>query len=50
VEQGKIADLLILSEDPLDDIRNTLAITHVIKDGMLYDADTLKLLSPVADD
>lgn len=35
VETGKLADLLILKSNPLDDIGNTLEISHVIKDGAI---------------
>ena len=41
IEAGKMADLVILGENPLDDIRNTAAITHVMKNGRLYNGDTL---------
>ena len=33
LEAGKIADLLMLDADPLEDIRNTLAIDRVMKGG-----------------
>jgi imidazolonepropionase-like amidohydrolase len=35
VESGKQADMVILSENPLDDIRNTRKIETVIADGQL---------------
>ncbi len=41
IEAGKLADLVILDEDPLQDIRNSRAIRFVMKNGRLYDADTL---------
>jgi imidazolonepropionase-like amidohydrolase len=34
---GKLADLVILRANPLDDIRNTRKIQYVIKIGVLYD-------------
>jgi hypothetical protein len=37
LEPGKLADLLILREDPLADIRNTRTIDTVIKDGQVQD-------------
>jgi len=37
VEEGKLADLLILDADPLEDIRNTLRIHGVVKGGIFYD-------------
>ncbi|HSC11380.1 MAG TPA: amidohydrolase family protein [Rhodanobacteraceae bacterium] len=43
---GKYADLVILEKNPLDDIRNALAITQVMKNGRLYDAATLDQVWP----
>ncbi len=42
LEAGKLADLIILRADPLADIRNTAKIHYVMKDGALFEADTLK--------
>jgi len=39
---GKVADLLVLSKDPLVDIRNTRAITAVMAQGYLLDADSIR--------
>ena len=41
IEPGKLADLVVLEDDPIDDIRNTNRIRYVMKNGRLYDADTL---------
>ena len=41
LEAGKLADLVILDADPLTDIRNAAAIHAVMKNGRLYDGDTL---------
>ena len=38
---GKLADLVVLEADPLDDIRNTNRIRYVMKNGRLYDGHTL---------
>ena len=46
LEAGKVADLVILNENPLDDIRNTADIAYVMKDGRLYDADSLDEVWP----
>jgi hypothetical protein len=43
---SKYADLVILEKNPLDDIRNTLAIAQVMKNGRLYDAGTLDEVWP----
>ena len=40
IEVGKEADLLLLRDDPLTDIRNTRAIDLVVKRGVRYDPDT----------
>ncbi len=41
IETGKLADLVILNANPLDDIRNTVEIDAVMVNGRLYDGDTL---------
>ncbi|MHC9085750.1 amidohydrolase family protein [Luteimonas sp. RIT-PG2_3] len=41
LEAGKLADLLVLTRDPLADIRNSQAIESVMKNGRLYDAGSL---------
>jgi Tol biopolymer transport system component len=46
IRAGKIADLIVLKSDPLQDIRNTLDIQYVMKGGHLYDSDTLKEIWP----
>jgi imidazolonepropionase-like amidohydrolase len=46
IAAGKIADLVVLNKNPLDDIRHTADIFYVVKDGRLYDAATLDELWP----
>lgn len=46
IEPGKYADLVVLRADPRVDIRNTLTIELVMKNGRLYDGDTLDELWP----
>ena len=47
LEVGKIADLMILDKNPLDDIHNTMSIKYVMKDGILYNGDNLDELWPL---
>jgi imidazolonepropionase-like amidohydrolase len=46
LEVGKLADLQVLDRNPLDDIRNTMSIQWVMKNGRLYDGNTLDELWP----
>ena len=46
VEPGKLADLLVLGSNPLDDIRNTMDIVYVMQAGVLYEAETLDEVWP----
>jgi len=48
IEPGKLADLIILDRNPLDDIRNSTAIRSMMRGGKLYDGDTLDELAPNA--
>ena len=41
LETGKLADLIIMDENPLDDIRNSEKIKQVMINGRLYDAETM---------
>jgi Tol biopolymer transport system component/imidazolonepropionase-like amidohydrolase len=46
IEQGKLADLVVLDRNPLDNIRNTAAIRYVMKNGRLYNGNTLDEIYP----
>jgi imidazolonepropionase-like amidohydrolase len=41
IRPGYLADLVVLEANPLEDIRNSDHITHVMLNGRLYDARTL---------
>ena len=47
VELGKLADLVVLNQNPLDDIHNTNTIQYVMKNGELFQGDTLNEIYPV---
>ena len=46
IESGKLADLIVLDKDPLENIRNTNTIKYVMKNGRLYEGDTLNEIWP----
>lgn len=48
LEVGKLADIVVLRSNPLDDIRNTLDIGHVMQGGILYDAESLDEVWPTS--
>jgi Tol biopolymer transport system component len=43
---GKLADLIVLDANPLDDLRNTNSIRYVMMNGRLYEGDTLNEVWP----
>ena len=44
VTAGKVADLVLLDANPLDDIRNTRKISAVVLNGRLLDRGELDLM------
>jgi imidazolonepropionase-like amidohydrolase len=41
IEEGCFADLVILNSNPLNDIKNASDIDTVIKNGVVYPADSI---------
>ena len=46
IEPGKLADLVIMNKNPLDNIRNTNTIQYVMKNGRLYEGNTCDEVYP----
>ena len=44
---GKLADLQVLDRNPLEDLRNTNSVRFVMRNGELFDANTLAQIWPV---
>ena len=46
IEPGKFADLVIFDRDPIADLQNTTSIHYVMKNGRLYEGETLNEVWP----
>ena len=43
IEAGFVADLIVLSEDPREDVRNFRSLTHVMRAGVLRAQSELRV-------
>jgi imidazolonepropionase-like amidohydrolase/Tol biopolymer transport system component len=41
IEKGKLADIIVLEDNPLDDIMNTESVVYTMVDGRLFESDTM---------
>ncbi len=46
LEAGKMADILVLDADPLENLRNTTRLQYIMKNGRLYDGTSMDEVWP----
>jgi imidazolonepropionase-like amidohydrolase len=47
IKVGKLADLVVLDRNPLEDIHHTNSVRWVVKNGEIFEGDSLKQVWPV---
>ncbi|NOT34687.1 MAG: amidohydrolase family protein [Candidatus Eisenbacteria bacterium] len=50
LETGKLADIVVMDRNPLDKIENSDSIRYVLKNGEVFDGETMRQLWPVEKD
>ena len=50
LKEGKLADIIVLDKNPLEDIRNSESVTHTMVNGRLYDTATMNEIGNTAAD
>jgi imidazolonepropionase-like amidohydrolase len=46
IEEGKLADLIVIDGNPLENIRDTENVTHTMMNGRLYETATMNQIAP----
>lgn len=46
IEVGKLADLVVVEGNPLDNIRQSKQVTHTVLGGKVYEADSMRRIGP----
>jgi imidazolonepropionase-like amidohydrolase len=46
IEVGKYADIVVMTKNPLDNIRNTREIEYVLKNGVIYSGQDASRIYP----
>ena len=46
IEEGKLADLIVMAGNPLENLRTSEAVLYTMVNGRLYDAATLDEVAP----
>ena len=41
LEEGKLADMIVLDKNPLDDIKNSESVHYTVINGRVYDVETM---------